>query len=207
MKLKHLLNTGIATVAVFWISTFIGGYVHGNYNHLSNTVSALGAIGSKSQSFMAIAIWFCAILSLVFTVAMIGACRKTGLNVLPACSIICIPAMFAWAAMFPSGNPMHPVLGPVILLLYVGAISSLFLWKGISLRRMRVISLFSIMAMLLLLLRLVPIFQNNYPGLIQRFAHLGWSLWIVGLNISFAKLIGKGYRQQPPQKIHKPLKQ
>jgi len=193
---KQLLNTGTATALLFWVSTFIGGYIHGNYNHLRDTISALGAIGSKSQSFMAVTTALCAAFSLVFMSAMISTCKKTGINILPAVSIICIPVMFAWAAIFPSGNPLHPVLGSVILVLYLGAISSLFLWRGQALRQMRMVSLFSIVAMMLLLLRLIPFFQNNCPGLIQRFAHLGWSVWFIGLNISFAKLIDKGYQQQ-----------
>ena len=70
METKHLLFCGTLTAFVFWVGTLIAGIIHGNYSHFTNTVSELGAIGTKSQTFMMVAVTLCGLLSLLFMVGM-----------------------------------------------------------------------------------------------------------------------------------------
>jgi hypothetical protein len=97
--------------------------------------------------------------------------------------------MMGWAAMFHSGHKLHATAGPIFLLLYLGALLAVILWRGKQFATIRWLSLLSLVIMLLIFLRFIPSVQNNYAGLIQRFAHLGWSVWFVGLSSSFSKLI------------------
>jgi hypothetical membrane protein len=189
MDTKHLLFCGTLAALVFWLSTFIAGFIHGNYNHFTDTVSELGAIGTQSQTFMMLAITACGFLSLLFMVGMYRACIQTGANTLPVYSIISLPVMFFWVSAFPAGTKLHAATGSVILLLYVGVIVSLFVWRGRQFMQMRLLSAISLLMLMLLFLRAVPSIDNSYPGLIQRFAHLGWSVWLVSLNLSFVQLI------------------
>src|SRR5215831_16122260 len=48
---KQLLQFGYWVAILFWTMTFVSGSVHGNYNHFKNTISELGAIGTKSELF------------------------------------------------------------------------------------------------------------------------------------------------------------
>ena len=189
MKTKHLLFTGSLTAIVFWLSTIIAGFIHGNYNHFSNTVSELGALGTKSQTFMMVTITGCGLLSLMFMVGLYRACKVLGANTLPVYTVISMPIMFFWVSAFPAGTKLHATLGSVILLLYLGMLISVFVWRGSQYLQIRVLSVVSFLMLAALFLRMVPSIDNNYPGLIQRVAHLGWSVWLVSLNVSFVQLL------------------
>jgi hypothetical protein len=189
MRTKQLLNAGTATAVIFWLSTIIAGFIHGNYNHLTGTISELGALWAKSHIFMTVATALCGISSLLFMVGLYQACKAVNISTLPVYTIISMPVTFFWVAVFSLGNSLHGATGPVFLLLYIGVILSLFLWRGERLRQTRTLSFISLLILLLIFLRFIPSLQNDYPGLIQRFAHLGWSVWFVSLNICFVKLI------------------
>jgi hypothetical protein len=165
--------------------------VHGNYNHISNTISELGAIGTKSETLMETFTLLDTVLSVFFMAGLFIACSQLRLNILPVFGVIGFPIMFGWAAIFHSGNPLHSASGPVFLLLYIGALLSVFLWRGVEFKQIRKLSLLSLGIMLLIFLRFIPsaTIQNNYAGLIQRFAHLGWSVWFISLGGCFIKLL------------------
>ncbi|MET3502746.1 putative membrane protein [Mucilaginibacter rubeus] len=191
MNTKPLLYTGIIIPIVFWLSTIVCGFVHGNYNHFSNTISELGAIGTKSETLMETFTLLNTVLSVFFMAGLFIACSQLGLNILPVFGVIGFPIMFGWAAIFHAGNPLHSASGPVFLLLYAGALLSAILWRGEEFRQIRKLSLLSLGIMLLIFIRFIPsaIIQNNYTGLIQRLAHLGWSVWFVSLGSCFIKLL------------------
>lgn len=196
MNTKQLLNCGTATAVIFWLSTIIGGYIHGNYNHLTDTISEVGALGTRSRAFMAYALWLGTATGILFAVGAYRACRQMGLNIIPVLPIITIPFSFAWVALFPSGTSLHPYGGNGILLLYLTLPLSLLLWRGPKLFTMRLWSLVSLLLLVMLFLRLVPPFRGQYEGLTQRFAHLGWSVWFVALNICFVKLLNNKYSEK-----------
>jgi hypothetical membrane protein len=197
MNIKMLLYTGIIIPIVFWASTILCGFIHGNYNHLSNTVSELGATGTRSEPLMATLTMFGAILSMFFIMGVYGACKQLGLSLIPVFTLPAFTFMMGWVAMFHAGNHLHSASGPVFLLLYLGALLVAVLWRGRQeLVSVRVTSLLSLGLMLLIFLRFVPAIENAYPGLIQRFAHLGWSVWFTGLSIGLIRLVSLQENQQ-----------
>ena len=197
MNIKMLLYTGIIIPIVFWTSTILCGFIHGNYNHLSGTVSELGAIGTRSEPLMATLTMFGAILNMFFIMGVYGACKQLGLSLIPVFTLPAFTFMMGWVAMFHAGNHLHSASGPVFLLLYLGALLVAILWRGRQeLVSVRVTSLLSLALMLLIFLRFVPAIENTYPGLIQRFAHLGWSVWFTGLSIGLIRLVSLQENQQ-----------
>lgn len=191
MNTKTLLYTGIIIPVVFWLATIICGFVHGNYNHISGTISELGAIGTKSETLMETFTLLCTVLSVFFMAGLFIACSQLNLNILPVFGVIGFPIMFGWAAIFHSGNPMHSASGPVFLLIYIGALLAAILWRGQEFKQVRQLSFLSLAIMLLIFIRFIPsaVMENNYTGLIQRFAHAGWSVWFISLSVSFNKML------------------
>lgn len=194
---RILLFSGLLVPVVFWISTLIAAMLHGNYSHIKDTISELGAIGTRSEIFMATFTWICTALSIAFLMGMVAVCRQFNLNKLPLIGIVGFSIMFAWAAVFPSGNPMHPKAGPVLLLLLAGPLLAAVFWKGKQFKKLRMFSILSFIIMLLILIRAIPsaTIQNNYTGLIQRFVHFGWSVWFVSLSLTFLVFIRGRYDQ------------
>lgn len=189
MNTRQLLNFGTITAILFWLSTIIAGFLHGHYNHLTDTVSELGALGTRSNLFMTIALSIATVTGLFFSVGLYRACRQMRMNIIPALTVISIPFSFAWVAIFPSGTELHSTGGNAMLLLYLGMLLALLLWRGKELLTMRLWSFMSLLLLLMIFLRFVPPFRGQYEGLVQRFAHLGWSVWFVALNICFIQLI------------------
>ncbi len=198
MQTKRLLNIGILIPMLFWASTIISGFIHGNYNHLSNTVIQLGAIGARSELIMNLFTWLISLLSLFFMAGLWKACRQLNLNVLPIIGVLGFTIMFGWAATFHSGNKLHSAMGPVVLLLDAGTLLVIILWKGEQFRQVRLLSFWSLVIMLLIFLRFIPGFNNRFPGLIQRFAHLGWSVWFIVLCTCLKKAIDISVQKHAP---------
>lgn len=197
MNTKTLLYTGTIIPVIFWLSTIICGFIHGGYNHLSGTISELGAIGTKSEPLMATLTMLGALLSMFFTIGVYEACKQLNLSVIPVFALPAFTVMMGWAAMFHSGNKWHATAGPVFLLLYVGALLVVILWRGSKeLILIRLFSIVSFVLMLLIFLRFAPAMQNNYPGLIQRFVHLGWSVWFTALSVGLIRLVSLQEQKQ-----------
>jgi hypothetical protein len=98
--------------------------------------------------------------------------------------------------MFPSGNKLHSAAGPVFLLLYLGVLLVIILWRGKrEFVQIRLLSLLSFAIMLLIFLRFIPAIEDKYTGLIQRFAHVGWSVWFIALSSGLSRLIS--IQEQP----------
>ncbi len=184
---RLLLFSGLLIPLIFWSSTIVAGILHGNYNHFRDTVSELGAIGTRSETLMTVSTWICTILGLIFFSGLVFVCRQLNLNKLPLIGILGFSIMFGWAATFHSGNPLHAKAGPTLLLLLTGPLLLTLLWKGGNLKNLRLFSVLSFVIMLLILLRVIPsaAIRNNYTGLIQRFVHLGWSIWFAALSLHF----------------------
>jgi hypothetical protein len=183
-----LLRLGIITPLLFWLATIAGGYIHGNYNHLHNVVSELGAIGTRSEIFMSTAELLIAIMSIFSVIGFYKACRQTGLNVIPVLTILSLSISMIWAAIFPMHHELHGTLGPIPLILNVGVLLSVFLWRGKKFRNLQLVSFVSFLIMILILLRTIPSLRGNWEGLIQRLFYLGWSVWSVVLSLIFIKM-------------------
>lgn len=188
---RLLLFTGLLIPIIFWTSTIIGGMLHENYNHVQHTISELGAIGTQSEKWMKISTWACVVLSLFFLFGLLDVCSRFALNKIPLIGILGFAIMFGWAAIFPSGTQLHSTGGSALILVLPAPLLAFVLWKGRQLHNLRRLSLLSFFLMLLILLRAITPnhFQQQYTGLIQRFVHLGWSVWFVSLSLIFLKKI------------------
>ena len=189
-SIVSLLWLGIITPLLFWIATITGGFIHGNYNHLHDVVSELGAIGTRSEIFMSTAELLIAILSVFSVIGLFKACKQIGLNVVPVMTILSLSISMIWAAIFPMHHELHGTLGPIPLLLNIGVLISIFLWKGKKFQTIRLVSLVSFLLMSLIILRFIPNLRGNWEGLIQRLFYLGWSFWSIALSLIFIQMPG-----------------
>jgi len=191
LTLSFLLSLGIWIPVLFWTGAIIGGLIHGSYNHFSQVVSEIGAVGTRSEVFMSALTILLSVLSLYFIAGLIIACKRSKINILPVLTIFSFTIMFFFTGMFPMGNPLHVVTGPVFLFLNLGTLLAVILWRDPGLRPVQGLSLLSFVLLSLIALKFVPYLQAQYPGLIQRFAHLGWSVWFIALAIGFRRYLGR----------------
>src|ERR1700761_6715119 len=84
MNTKVLLSMGTVSALLFWVGGTIAGFIHGNYNPVSDTVSELGALGTKSHLFMTVIMYLSGITGVLFAIGAVIACRKAGMNIIPA---------------------------------------------------------------------------------------------------------------------------
>ena len=189
MRTETLLYLGIIAPISFWLVTIAGGFIHGNYNHLTMVVSELGAVGRRSEAVMSTLEIIVCILSVFSVIGFYKACKEIGISVIPPLTILALSFSMIWAAIFPMGHELHGAIGPIPLIMFVGALLPVFLWRKNALLPLRLYSLLSLVLMLLIMLRTIPAIQNNYPGMIQRFFYLGWTVWSVALSVYLLKLV------------------
>lgn len=189
MNSKRLLYLGGLIPIVFFGTTFLCGYMQGHYNHLTRMVSELGTIGTRSQFVFMAGLLICSALSMLFVVGLFRKCRESGLNVSPVILIVFYSVSIAGAALFPLPLRMHGILGSPSVLLILSPLLGLLLWNK-QRRPSHVIpmSIVSLLIMLLGFMAFMPNVLSEYPGLKQRFFHVGWSIWFVYLSYGFSKL-------------------
>lgn len=190
LKTKPLLYTGIVAPLLFWFATITGGFIHGDYNHLRNVVSELGATGTRSEIFMSTSEMLLFIMSTFSVIGFYKACKETGISVIPVLTMLSLSVSMCWAAIFPMHHELHGALGPLPLILDAGALTSIFLWRRKNLKTVRWVSLLSFILMSLIALRTIPNLRNNYEGLIQRLFYFGWTIWSIYLSVFFIRLSG-----------------
>jgi hypothetical protein len=190
-----LLYLGMITPLLFWLVTITGGFIHGNYNHLHNVVSELGALGTRSEVFMSTTETVISILSVYAVIGYFKACNQIGLNVIPILTLLSVSISMFWAAIFPMHHVLHGTLGPIPLLLNIGILLSIFLWRGKKFQTLRIVSLISFIFMLLIILRFIPNLHVNWEGLLQRTFYLGWTVWSIVLSFIFNRLLETRNRQ------------
>jgi len=198
MKTKYLLYTGSMIPIVFFVTTLICGFMLGNYNHLTRMVSELGAMGTRSQFVFSTGLIACSVLSILFVIGLCRACQAIGISVIPAIIILSYSLSIAGAAIFPLPLRSHLIMGMPSILLIFSPVTGLILWKGK--RRPANIKLmltFSFLIMSLGFLAFIPSLFSDYPGLKQRFFHVGWSTWFFYLSYSFIRLLKYGKSEDP----------
>jgi hypothetical membrane protein len=189
LRIKPLLYLGIAAPLLFWTVTIIGGFIHGNYNHLHNVVSELGAIGTRSETFMSITEMLVGVLSIFSVIGFYKACKQQRISSIPVLTILSLSLSMFWASTFPMHHELHGAIGPLPLVLMAGVLLAIFLWRGKQFFSFRLISAISFILMMLILLRTLPNLRSNYEGLIQRLFYLGWTTWSVSLSLFFLQRI------------------
>jgi hypothetical membrane protein len=188
MKTRHVLALGSVIPVVFWGTLTVCGYVLGDYNHLTRLVSELGAIGTRTQYMFTAGLLACAVLSVLFVIGLCGECKKMEINIIPALIVLSFSLSIGGTAVFPLPLRMHLVMGMTSVLLCLSPLAALVLWRGEKLPvSLRIWAIVSLAIMLLGFLVYMPEVLGPYPGLKQRFFHLGWSLWFIGLSRAFLR--------------------
>ncbi|MEP7323858.1 MAG: DUF998 domain-containing protein, partial [Saprospiraceae bacterium] len=143
IALHFLLKLGFWAPVLFWITTIIAGFLHGNYNHFKMTVSELGTIGTGSEIFFSITLFVLAILCFLFSFGFYKMSSVLKINNFPAILSFSMCLSIAWAAIFPSGHELHGALGPLPLILIIGVLIAVILWKDNKVKSIRYISILS----------------------------------------------------------------
>lgn len=166
----------------------MSGFVHGNYNHFKNVISELGAIGTKSEILTSSSLLLLSVVNIFFCVGFYKASKTLKISILPALFSFSMPLSILWAAIFTLGNEFHGLLGPLPLLIIIWSLLSFVFWKKIiEFSELRFLSLISFFVMLLILLRFIKPFGDEYEGLAQRFFYLGWTIWTIAISYYFIK--------------------
>jgi hypothetical membrane protein len=171
------------------MTTFICGIMLGNYNHLSRMVSELGALGTRSQYVFSTGLLLCSAFSVLFVIGLYGKCRATGMSIMPVILLLSYSISIAGAGIFPLPLRLHLIMGMPSILLILSPLLSLLLWsKSRKLSHIKTMSVISLFVMSLGLLAFLPDILSGYPGLKQRFFHVGWSIWFIYLSYIFTKI-------------------
>jgi hypothetical membrane protein len=188
MKTRYILALGSVIPVIFWGTLTVCGYVMGEYNHLTRLVSELGAMGTRTQYMFTAGLLACAVLSVLFVVGLYQEGKKMGISSIPALIIFSFSLSIGGAAIFPLPMRMHLIMGMPSVLLFLSPVAALFFWRGKKLPAgLRIWAIVSLAVMLLGFLAFMPDVLGAYPGLKQRFFHLGWSLWFIGLSRTFLR--------------------
>ena len=188
MKTKWLLYSGFFIPILFWVTIIVCGFMIGNYDHTRRLVSELGAIGTRSQHFFTTGLVLCSILSVFFIIGLYKTCKQAGLNVIPILIILTFSFSICGAALFPLPQKLHGILGMPAVILFLSPLLALFLWKSEQLSNIKLVSFLAFLVMSLGFLSYLPNVLGEYPGLKQRFFHLGWTAWFIYLSDGFLKL-------------------
>lgn len=189
MKIQNLLKTGYAIPIVFWLTLFFGGLIYNDYHHFRNLVSELGTIGSKTQYLFTTGLVISAILSVFFGIGLLLICKLKGLNKLPVYVIFTFTFSIAGAAIFPLPLRMHLHMGMPSILLFLSPLLAAILWnKKIEIKKFTGMTLLVFFIMSLGFLSFFPDLWPEYPGLKQRFFHVGWTVWFIYLSFVFTRL-------------------
>ena len=183
--LKLLLYIGMFVSVFFWASLVVAGILHKNYDHFRFPVSQLGAIGTNSEFFMALSIWFTGMAIFIAAVGLFRICRKYNVSVVPTFPIILLGISFCALSFFPMGHSLHPTVGSIGLVFLLSPVLSLLFWKTDLGKQARWISMISVLFSLLIFLRFVPAIDNHWGGLVQRTYHLAWTFWLFGICVCF----------------------
>lgn len=185
---RCLLALGWSIPLIFWGTLALGGFLYADYHHLRRLVSEMGAIGAPSQYWFMAGLLACAVLSVCFVIGLVRACRQRGISPLPAWIILSFSFSLAGAALFPLPLPLHLWLGLPSVLTILSPLAALFLWQGEQSPAGGTPLVLAVLVLFLLgATAFWPEIMSSLPGLKQRFFHLGWSLWFVGLARGFRR--------------------
>lgn len=185
---RTLLYFGYVGPLAFWVTTFVSGYIHGNYNHFKDAISELGAIGTKSEIITSSLLMLIAVFTILFSIGFYRASRENNLSTIPALLSFVMPFTIIWAGIFAMGNEFHSLTSPLPVLLIFAFLLGYFLWKkALAFKGLAIVSLLCFFISALILLKLLEPFGYQYEGLIQRFFYLGWTIW----TVSIAKTLSK----------------
>ncbi len=163
---------------------------YSDYNHLSNMVSELGAMGSKTQYIFTGGLVLCSVLSVLFITGLYKTCKLTGLNLIPIFIISLYTFSIAGTAIFPMPLKLHGILGMPAIFLLFSPLLGFILWRGeAQISKITQMSLVSFIIICLGFLVFTPTILSDYFGLKQRFfiwvGLYGLSILVIVLTKSY----------------------
>lgn len=184
------LVLGYVIPIVFWTGILIAGFLYGGYDHITKNIIELNSFYCNSGTFMAIIQFIIVLFTVPFLVSLYRSCKKLKINFLPVLFIIFVTPSMVVLALFPELNSMRALVGNSIILVIIGPLPAMILWRKKQLTGIRLLSAICFVIMLVPIIILTmrssfPELTNNYFGLIQRLFYVGWSLWFVSLSYYF----------------------
>lgn len=148
-----------------------------DYNHLSNLVSELGALGSKPQYLFSTGLVLSSVLNIFFVIGLYRVSKSQNINKIPIL-IILFFSFLAGPGVIPMPLKLHGIIGLPFPLIILSPLCALIFW-GRRENKMKIMvgASFSLLIMLFGFLIFFPEILSEYFGLKQRFIYLGWTLW------------------------------
>ncbi len=192
LKVTESLYFGFVIAALFWIGSFIAGFLYDNYSHKTDGITELDTFYSGSGTFMSSIQFITALLFIPFLISLYKRIKQRRVNVLPIIPLFIVSISMFGSSLFPIPNTAYTLFANLIILSVVGPLLAVILWRDKQLRGIRLYSLCSLFLMLisisLVMARAsIPEFVQTYWGIIQRLLFLGWTSWIVFLSFYFTK--------------------
>lgn len=185
---RKFVYLGFVIPLIFWSTTIICGSMTESYNHLTNLVSELGALGTETQYIFTTGLVISSILSILFIIGLYNIAKEVGLNTIPILFILTFSFSIFGAAIFPLPMNLHGILGSPSMFLPLSPLLTLILWKEEKIKNIKIASGIILLIMVLGFLVLTPLILDNYFGLKQRFFHIGWTFWFIYLSQRFIEL-------------------
>ena len=186
---KYSLYVGYIIVLLFWFGTIISGYLYGNnYSHIRDGIPLLDSFYSGSGTFNSSIQFTIALLFIPFIYNTYQICKQQSINVLPLIPLIFIPIHMLGSSLFPFPNQLFLIFVNCIILSMLAPLLTIILWRAKMLSKIRKQAIISLFLMLISIGFIMsrssfPEFVHAYWGLIQRLLFLGWTSWIVFLNL------------------------
>ena len=186
------LLSGYLFVGLLWTGVFVGGYLLGDYDPIREGLGSLEAFYSASGSFMGGVNFTLAGLSIVLFVSLYRFGKKDSFSLIPLFPLFFVAISLTGSSLFPHPHQLYTLFANLIIFSGLGPLLAVIFWRKKELKKMRLISLISLILMIssfaiLLSRSAYPQFVAEYFGLIQRMLYIGLSLWILGLNFTFGK--------------------
>lgn len=177
MSIKSLLFFGYLSPIIFWLTTFVCGYILNEYNHLTWLVSELGALGTNTQHLFTTGLVLSSILNIFFVFGLYNFSKEQQLSFIPII-FHSLYSFLAGPALFPMPLRLHSITGLPFPLIMLAPVITLFFWgKKELVLKIRIVAIISFLIMALGFLIYFPNILNEYFGLKQRFLYAGWTIW------------------------------
>jgi hypothetical membrane protein len=188
IKNRSPVYLGFVIPLIFWGTTIICGLMTENYNHFTNLVSELGAIGTRTQYIFTTGLVLSALLSIFFILGLYRTAKEIGLNTIPIIILLTFSFSILGAGIFPLPNRLHGILGSPSIILPLSPLLTFILWKTNVILDIKLASAIILIIMSLGFLTLIPSVMDNYFGLKQRIFHISWTFWFFYLSKRFLEL-------------------
>lgn len=187
---QNLLSLGYIIAAFFWIGIMLSGFLYDDYDYKRDGITILDSFYSRSGTVMAEAQFIVAFLSIPFFLGLYKCCKKMKVSVIPILPIVFFPLSLIGVSLFPFPAKLYTFFVNTIILVTIAPLLATILWQRTELFPIRLQSLFCFLLMIIPLGLLfsrssIPVFVNDYFGLIQRLLYAGLTLWFVFLGFYF----------------------